>query len=198
MKKKSFNFEVNRILEGNDVKKVFEAADAAELKKCSSEFQKAFKDFMSAWSDLLSAYEALDWVTPDLFDLFAEKYPFDKSFDDLWHDVFDWYENVVNGLDNLKVAKKDPISIKNLEIDLKAAIKDYMNSEGFDDKEAEEYSRVTIEITDDYYDLEVGAELSYDGLMKLSEKLDKVLAKYDKDAYFEAEAPGLLSARLYR
>lgn len=41
---------------------------------------------------------------------------------------------------------------------------------------------------------EVGVELDYDGMSKISEVGDKVLYKYDKDAYFDFDSPGILVA----
>lgn len=45
-----------------------------------------------------------------------------------------------------------------------------------------------------YAKIEVGAELDYSGMSKISEVGDKVLYQYDKDAYFDMEAPGRMSA----
>jgi hypothetical protein len=67
---------------------------------------------------------------------------------------------------------------------------------GFNSKEAEEYSRVDITKGKNGVKVEVGAEVGYDSLMDLAEKLDKVVSKYDKEAYFDAEAPGIITAYL--
>ena len=44
--------------------------------------------------------------------------------------------------------------------------------------------------------VEVRAELSYDGMWELSEALNKVITKYDKEAYFDMEEPGIMTAYL--
>lgn len=44
--------------------------------------------------------------------------------------------------------------------------------------------------------VEVRAELSYDGMWSLKEKLDQIIQKYDKDSYFDIDDPGIMSAYL--
>jgi len=81
---------------------------------------------------------------------------------------------------------------------IKAAIEKevlaYMTSEGFDEDEARSYSRVTVTKDDGRIRCEVGAELSYDGLIDLANRLDSVISKFDRDAYFDADEPGIISA----
>lgn len=42
--------------------------------------------------------------------------------------------------------------------------------------------------------VEVRAELSYDGMWGLKEKLDPIVQKYDEDSYFDMDDPGIMSA----
>ena len=70
---------------------------------------------------------------------------------------------------------------------------------GFEsDKEIEDYINPIFAVSEDPktgdIEVQVRAELGYDNLMDLSEVLDKVISKYDKDAYFEPEQPGILCA----
>ena len=70
---------------------------------------------------------------------------------------------------------------------------------GFEsDKEIKDYINPIFEVSEDPktgdIEVQVRAELEYDNLMDLSEVLDKVISKYDKDAYFEPEQPGILCA----
>lgn len=67
---------------------------------------------------------------------------------------------------------------------------------GFTRNEAIDYSRVDIRFDDDEnrIEVEVGAEVSYDGLMHIAQELDPILQSYDQDAYFDAEDAGLLVA----
>ena len=58
-----------------------------------------------------------------------------------------------------------------------------------------------VEVKDEPYDnrieVEVRAELSYSGMMKMSTVLDRIIAKYDSDAYFEMVEPGIMDAYIY-
>lgn len=67
---------------------------------------------------------------------------------------------------------------------------------GFSRNEAIDYSRVDIRFDDDEnrIEVEVGAEVSYDGLMRIAQELDPIIQSYDQDAYFDAEDAGLLIA----
>lgn len=67
---------------------------------------------------------------------------------------------------------------------------------GFPRKEVLDYSRVDIGFDDDEnrIEVEVGAEVSYDGLMQIAQELDPIIQSYDQDAYFDAEDAGLLVA----
>ena len=44
---------------------------------------------------------------------------------------------------------------------------------------------------------EVRAELSYDGMIELTEILDPIIAKYDADAYFDMDSPGIAVAYIF-
>lgn len=67
---------------------------------------------------------------------------------------------------------------------------------GFTRNEAIDYSRVDIRFDDDenWIEVEVGADVSYDGLMRIAKELDPIIQSYDQDAYFDAEDAGLLVA----
>ena len=65
---------------------------------------------------------------------------------------------------------------------------------GFPRNDVLDYSRVDIRFDDDEnrIEVEVGAEVSYDGLMQIAQELDPIIESYDHDAYFDAEDAGLL------
>ena len=65
---------------------------------------------------------------------------------------------------------------------------------GFSEEEAKEYSRVTFEDVEDSTRIEVGVEVDFDGMMKISEVLDPIVSEVDPDAYFDFDAPGIMSA----
>lgn len=85
-----------------------------------------------------------------------------------------------------------------LRDDLIQKLVDVMSSPnfGFSRNEAIDYSRVDIRFDDDEnrIEVEVGAEVDYDGLMQIAQDLDPIIQSYDKAAYFDAEDAGLLIA----
>lgn len=85
-----------------------------------------------------------------------------------------------------------------LRDDLIQKLVDVMSSPnfGFSRNEAIDYSRVDIRFDDDEnrIEVEVGAEVDYDGLMQIAQELDPIIQSYDKVAYFDAEDAGLLIA----
>lgn len=85
-----------------------------------------------------------------------------------------------------------------LRDDLIQKLVDVMSSPnfGFSRNEAVDYSRVDIRFDDDEnrIEVEVGAEVDYDGLMHIAQELDPIIQSYDQDAYFDAEDAGLLIA----
>lgn len=66
------------------------------------------------------------------------------------------------------------------------------------DKEINDYINPVFEVYETHTlgDLEitVRAELDYDNLMELADVLNKVVEKYDRNSYFDAEQPGIISA----
>ena len=85
-----------------------------------------------------------------------------------------------------------------LRDDLIQKLVDVMSSPnfGFSRNEAIDYSRVDIRFDDDEnrIEVEVGAEVDYDGLMQIAQELDLIIQSYDEAAYFDAEDAGLLIA----
>lgn len=85
-----------------------------------------------------------------------------------------------------------------LRDDLIQKLVDVMSSPnfGFSRNEAIDYSRVDIRFDDDEnrIEVEVGAEVDYDGLMQIAQDLDPIIQSYDEAAYFDAEDAGLLIA----
>lgn len=122
-------------------------------------------------------------------------------------EAVDWYNSyesedvttstITSARNDSKILTTEEIDamLNDLKADLHSVIIATMTSEfGFDRKEADEYSRINIEPDPDYdgVRIEVGAELSYRGLDKLREILDKTLNLYVKDAYFDMAEPGIL------
>lgn len=73
---------------------------------------------------------------------------------------------------------------------------DYMQEYGFTPDEAAEYCYVAIKPGQDYWCVEVRAELPYEAMVELSEILDPIVQQYDNDAYFDMVEPGIMEACL--
>lgn len=85
-----------------------------------------------------------------------------------------------------------------LKTEIKDKVKEVMTSPGFafDLDEVDEYSTVEVKRLDDRVKVEIRAEVDFDGLTELGEACNPIIEKYDKEAYFEPEQPGITNAYL--
>lgn len=67
---------------------------------------------------------------------------------------------------------------------------------GFESDEVADYIRVDTKLEKDWLVVEIGAEVDFDGLSEICEKLTKVISDYDPEAYFEPVDPGIAEAYL--
>lgn len=74
----------------------------------------------------------------------------------------------------------------------KSLSKIMINDLGFEPDEIEDYCRIDIIPSENR--IEVGAEVDYEELEMITEGLNKVIEKYDEDAYFEPQVPGITVA----
>lgn len=91
-------------------------------------------------------------------------------------------------------------NLQQLKAEVENEVEKYMTSEGFEPDEVKEYSAVDVYFDSKERDtaiVEVRAELSYDGLFELGLRLDKIVANYDEEAYFEPEEPGITTAYIH-
>lgn len=65
-----------------------------------------------------------------------------------------------------------------------------------DYSDAEDYIDVYYSVVDDYYKIYVGAELTYESLDELGQKLTGIINDYNEDSYFEPAEPGILVSAL--
>ena len=98
-------------------------------------------------------------------------------------------------------AKK--LDTSKLENEIWAELGKYMTGPkgGFDDDEWKDYTRVEIKPSDDgRTEVQVRSEFlaDFDDAIEVSEKLDKIIEKYDKDAYFDIEDAGIIVAYIER
>ncbi len=152
----------------------------SDIYRIKDKFLFYVKEYHVDKDDLIAKF--VDYLTEDeLFD-FASRY-YDFTEDEL--------EESVGSSGTAVVISKE---LKN------AAYKLFKTPKwGFEsDKEIKDYINPIFDVSEDPktgdIEVQVRAELEYDNLMDLSDVLNKVVSKYDKDAYFEAEQPGILCA----
>ena len=120
-----------------------------------------------------TAYEVDD-------DIELEVHPIDTYFEGIKEDM----ENVTN---------------EEIRLDVVNNIVDALHSMGYDDDFIGSYVHVEVKDTEDgRVKVEVRGEFNYDELFELTNRLDKVISKYDKHAYFDMEEAGIASAYLLK
>ena len=139
------------------------------------------------WNKIKDVY--MENTAKKVLDYFVKEY-------DSWGEDFDSKKSVNS-------AKDVEQMYSNLYDELYKAAKKFMMSPkvGFPENEVDEYMVIDINDVDKSHGfdnpmvmVEVRAELSYDSMFELSEQLDKVITKYDKNAYFDIDEPGIMSA----
>lgn len=87
------------------------------------------------------------------------------------------------------------VDTSNLEPQIKEVVTAVMQENGYEADEIEAYTAVEIKDTvDDMVQVEVRAELGYDDLMELCDKLNPIVAAIDHLAYFEPVTSGIARA----
>lgn len=197
--------------------------NAPEIKHPSIIIKKASKKVESATNscgipakvNIESSDDKIEWVVyinsdggtrRELvsFDTEQEAKDFCEDNDWRWVDEnrFEWtldyedvpYSETIKSSTTITARKRD-MNIKTLNDELYNVASKYMRSEGFYLDEIAEYLNIDAEdVGNGVYRAEVRAELSYDGMRKLADKLDKVIRKYDKDAYFDDVDSGIIEA----
>lgn len=92
----------------------------------------------------------------------------------------------------------DALRLEDITSELEQKVKECMMSEefGFTEDEVPQYSAVDVYMKDDRIVCEIRGELSFDGLMEMCECCNEVIEKYDPNAYFDPEEPGIATAYL--
>lgn len=115
----------------------------------------------------------------------------------------DWFNsyNGFNDEEELDESVKSSATAEVISKELKdAAYKLFKTPKwGFEsDKEIDDYINPIFAVSEDPktgdIEVQVRAELDYDNLMELADVLNKVVEKYDRNSYFDAEQPGIISA----
>lgn len=115
----------------------------------------------------------------------------------------DWFNsyNGFNDEEELDESVKSSATAEAISKELKdAAYKLFKTPKwGFEsDKEIDDYINPIFAVSEDPktgdIEVQVRAELDYDNLMELADVLNKVVEKYDRNSYFDAEQPGIINA----
>lgn len=115
----------------------------------------------------------------------------------------DWFNsyNGFNDEEELDESVKSSATAEVISKELKdAAYKLFKTPKwGFEsDKEIDDYINPIFAVSEDPktgdIEVQVRVELDYDNLMELADVLNKVVEKYDRNSYFDAEQPGIISA----
>lgn len=115
----------------------------------------------------------------------------------------DWFNsyNGFNDEEELDESVKSSATAEAISKELKdAAYKLFKTPKwGFESyKEIDDYINPIFAVSEDPktgdIEVQVRAELDYDNLMELADVLNKVVEKYDRNSYFDAEQPGIITA----
>ena len=100
-----------------------------------------------------------------------------------------------NDDDPINESLTEGVDTSNLEPQIKEVVNAFMAEVGYEADEIEAYTAVEIKDTvDDMVQVEVRAELGYDDLMELCDKLNPIVAALDHFAYFEPVTSGIARA----
>lgn len=114
---------------------------------------------------------------------------------DMWEQQYNEYINSTTTIECTTEKMKYSTLVDKLT---KVTKDDMINTEGFSEDEVVDYFTVDVSLTsdNDYYSVQVRAELDYDGMDRLASKLNKIVQSVDKDAYFDFDEPGIMTAYL--
>lgn len=105
------------------------------------------------------------------------------------------YNDEINASSDITSAQKTGVDEIKTKIWNAASAK--MEDMGFPVDEIPDYLFVEVKQADDHIRVEVRAELTYNGLTKLTNELDPIVQSFDKDSYFEPVEPGIAEAYIW-
>lgn len=105
------------------------------------------------------------------------------------------YNDEINASSDITSAQKTGVDEIKTKIWNAASAK--MEDMGFPVEEIPDYLFVEVKQADDHIRVEVRAELTYNGLTKLTNELDPIVQSFDKDSYFEPVEPGIAEAYIW-
>lgn len=105
------------------------------------------------------------------------------------------YNDEINASSDITSAQKTGVDEIKTKVWNAASAK--MEDMGFPVDEIPDYLFVEVKQADDHIRVEVRAELTYNGLTKLTNELDPIVQSFDKDSYFEPVEPGIAEAYIW-
>ena len=100
-----------------------------------------------------------------------------------------------NDDDPINESLTEDVDTSNLEPQIKEVVNAFMAEVGYEADEIEAYTAVEIkDVEENFVQVEVRAELGYDDLMELCDKLNPIVAAIDHLAYFEPVTSGIARA----
>lgn len=130
-----------------------------------------------------------------------DKSKFHKSYQSYLskQDILQWFRQDFDSVslnESKEIVTEAKTSISKLKEDLEKAVKEYMTKPeiGFDESDVTDYSTVDVTWDKENVIAEIRIELTYDAVMELSEIVDKIVSKFDKDAYFDTVDVGIIRA----
>lgn len=114
-------------------------------------------------------------------------------------DILQWFKQdfdsaVLN--ESKEVVTEAKSSISKLKAELEKVVKSFMTKPevGFDENDVEDYSTVVVTWDKENVIAEIRAELTFETISDLADEVNKVVTKYDKDAYFDNVDSGIIRA----
>lgn len=159
------------------------------------------KDGNNSWTKTITWKDLEDnrifTTNPGINALFELKVEGDKEFevdDDIdfeFHPIDTYFENFTEDMDS--------VTNEEIRLDIVNSAIDALHDMGYDDDFIGDYVHIEVKDTEDgRIKIEVRGEFNYEELSELSDRLNKVVSKYDKYAYFDMEDSGIASAYILK
>lgn len=159
------------------------------------------KDGNNSWTKTITWKDLEDnkifTTNPGVNALFELKVEGDKEFevdDDIefeFHPIDTYFENFTEDMDS--------VTNEEIRLDVVNNAIDALHDMGYDDDFIGDYVHIEVKDTEDgRIKVEVRGEFNYEELSELSDRLNKVVSKYDKYAYFDMEDSGIASAYILK
>ena len=94
--------------------------------------------------------------------------------------------------------KDSIINLDNLQMEVVTTTSDFLIETGVEEDDVPLFTDFEIEDEGDRIRIEIRCELDYDNIFELIQLLNPIVIKYDDNAYFDVEQPGVIIAYIYK